>query len=107
MNKDTAVYRSFEIDAESNVIRGLSPSYDYNKAFEADSKTTSTLIFDNNRRLNILEVGRYTYNNYGYSIDLYGLYDIVDGLNVKMNKYAFKNRIAYILGRKDYQIDCY
>jgi hypothetical protein len=98
---------SFEIDAESNVIRGLSPSYDYNKAFEADSKTTSTLIFDNNRRLNILEAGRYTYNNYGCSIDLCGLYDTVDGLNVKMDKQAFKNRIAYILGRKDSQIDCY
>lgn len=98
---------SFEIDAESNVIRGLSPSYDYNKAFEADSKTTSTLIFDNNKRLNILEAGRYTYNNYSCSIDLCGLYDIVDGLNVKMNKQAFKNRIAYIIGRKDSQRDCY
>lgn len=60
-----------------------------------------------NRRLNILEAGRYTYNNYGCSIDLCGLYDIVDELNVKMNKQDFKNRIAYILGRKDSQIDCY
>ena len=99
---------AFNIDVNSNSIIGLTKSYDYNKAFQADSKSYSSLIFDGNRRLNILSAAREAYRMFGTSLNLEYLYNIIDRLELQgINKQALKNRIIYIVGKKTNQDNCY
>lgn len=98
---------SFSIDVITNTIVGISHSYDYNKAFQANIKSLSNLIFDGNRRLNILSAARKAYSEIGTSLNLEYLYNIVDRLDINIDKKALKNRILYIIGKKENQNDCY
>jgi hypothetical protein len=101
---------SFEFRDNTSQIDGLAASYDYNKAFEADSKSMSQLIFDGQKRVNILKAGMISYKNYGTTLNLQYLYNIIDEMDLKseiINKKALKNRILYIIGEKESQRDCY
>lgn len=49
---------AFSINANTNTIDGISYSYDYNKAFQANSKSYSNLIFDGSRKLNLLSAAK-------------------------------------------------
>lgn len=98
---------SFSINADTNYICGISHSYDYNKAFQADIKSYSRLIFDGNKKLNLLSAARKAYKEIGTSLKLDYLYHVIEDLNIKINKTALKNRILYITGKKNNQNDCY
>lgn len=98
---------SFSIDVVSNRIVGISHSYDSNKAFQANIKSLSNLIFDGNRRLNLLSAAKKAYSDIGTSLNLEYLYNIIDKLDIDINKTALKNRILYITGKKLNQNDCY
>lgn len=98
---------SFSIDANTNRMLGIATSYDYNKAFEATSKSMSNLLFDGYRRLNLLSAARKAYREVGTTLDISYLYNVINDLNLKLNKVALRNRLLYITGQKDNQSDCY
>ena len=98
---------AFSINANTNTIDGISYSYDYNKAFQANSKSYSNLIFDGSRKLNLLSAAKKAYNEIGTSLNLEYLYNIIDNIDIKINKNTLKNRILYIVGKKSNQNDCY
>lgn len=98
---------SFSINANTNIMNGISYSYDYNKAFQADSKSYSNLMFDGNRKLNLLSAARKAYIEIGTSLNLEYLYNIIDSININISKTALKNRILYITGEKSNQNACY
>jgi hypothetical protein len=99
---------SLQFDSNSNICTGLAPNYDYNNAFKADSKTCGNLIFDDNgKQVNILKAARLAYYKYGTTLRLQYLYEIIDNIDIPINKQALKNRILYITGQKDTQRDCY
>lgn len=98
---------SFELPSDNKYIR-LAPSYDYNNAFRADRNTMSGLMFDyNGKRVNILKAARIAYQKYGSTLRLKQLYNMIDEINIDINKQSIKNRIEYILGKRDTQRDCY
>jgi hypothetical protein len=98
---------SFEFDANTNEIIGLAPSYDYNGAFMGCNVTDSMLIFNGYYHVNILKAARIAYQNYGTTLNLNYLLDVIDNLDIDINKEAMKNRILYITGSIDNQRDCY
>lgn len=98
---------AFETNADTNQIMGLAPNFDYNNAFRATSKTMSNLMFNGYKNINILQAGREAYRKYGTTLRLEYLINIIDKLNLQINKTALKNRILYIIGQKDTQNDCY
>lgn len=98
---------AFSIDANKNIIKGLSASYDYNNAFSANSYTLSNLIFEGNKKLNLLSAARKAYREIGTSLNLKYLYEIIDYIDLEINKNALRNRIQYIIGNKSNQYDCY
>lgn len=115
---------SFLVDWESNSIIGLTPCYDYDKAFTADSKTMSNLIFDESgKKVNILRAAKLAYSTLEKPIYLERVLKAIGKTNeyynircktgpfsnigTPINKEALKNRILYITGQKDNQRDCY
>lgn len=98
---------SFEIEADTNKIIGLAPNYDYNNAFRATSKTMSNLLFNNNKKMNVLNAGREAYRRYGTTLRLKELVSVLNNTNLPINKEAIKNRVLYITGQKDTPTDCY
>jgi hypothetical protein len=101
---------SFEFGENTSEIRALAISYDYNKAFEADIKSKSNLVFDGQKRMNVLSAGRAVYREIGTTLNLQYLYNAIDEIDFNtsiVNKQALKNRILYIIGEKDNQRDCY
>lgn len=99
---------AFEFRASDNSLIGLAPSYDYNNAFKATSKSLSSLMFDSRgKKVNILKAARIAYELYGTTLKLSYLYNILDSMVIDINKEALKNRILYITGQKDNQRDCY
>ena len=98
---------AFSINSDNNDIFGISHSYDYNKAFTANSKSLSNLIFDGNKKLNLLSAARKAYSNFGTTLELGYLYNIIDDINININKESLKNRILYIIGKKSNQNNCY
>lgn len=95
---------SFAINTETNEILGLSPIYDYNKAFLTNEKTNSQTIYPN---YNILKAARLAYQEYRTTLNIDYLYNIIDDIDIPINKKALKNRILYITGKRDNQRDCY
>lgn len=98
---------AIEMDADTNRILGLTPSFDYNNSFMADSHTMSNLIFDGPKKMNILRAAKESYRLYGTTLNLRYLYDIINQLDININKQSLKNRIEYIVGIKDNQRNCY
>ena len=99
---------SYQFNADSNILVGLAPNYDFNNAFRADRNTLSGLIFDDlGKKVNLLKAARLTYQKYGTTLKLEYLYNIIDNINLPINKITLKNRILYITGKKDNQRDCY
>lgn len=98
---------SFQLDANTNRIMGLAPNYDFNNAFRADNRTMSNLIFDYNKKVNILKAARIAYQKYGSTLKLKYLHDNISNINIDINKQALKNRIEYIVGVRDTQRNCY
>lgn len=98
---------SIEIEADTNKIIGLAPNYDYNNAFKATSKTMSNLKFNGYRTINILQAARQAYYENGTTLRLSYLYQVLNSLNIPINKESMKNRIDYIVGKRDTQRDCY
>lgn len=98
---------AIEMDADTNRILGLAPSFDYNNSFMADSHTMSNLIFDGPKKMNILRAAKESYRLYGTTLNLRYLYDIINQLDININKQSLKNRIEYIVGIKDNQRNCY
>ena len=56
---------------------------------------------------NILDAAKLAYYKYGTTLRLQYLYEILDNIDIPINKQALKNRILYITGQKDTQRDCY
>lgn len=98
---------AFKIDSITNKIIGLAPNYDYNRAFKANSKSISNLLFDNNRQMNVLSAARMAYSNFGTSLNLIKLLNTIDFMDISINKDALKNRILYIIGKKSNQYNCF
>jgi hypothetical protein len=98
---------SFSIDANTNIITGIAHSYDYNKAFEADKNSKSGLLFDGYRKMSILSAAKRAYSEFGTSLRLDYLYNVLDMINIRINKDTMKNRILYIMGKKSNQDNCY
>lgn len=98
---------SFSISVDDSNIQGIAHSYDYNRAFQANYKTMSNLIFNGNRKLNLLSAAKYAYLNYGTSLNLELLYNNIDNINININKKSLRNRILYIIGKINNQNNCY
>lgn len=98
---------AFSINTKENMIISLSTSYDYNNAFTGTPNTLSDLIFEGNKKLNLLSAARKAYREIGTSLNLKYLYEIIDYIDLEINKNALKNRIQYIIGNKSNQYDCY
>lgn len=98
---------AFDINGKSGEIAGIAPSYDYNKAFQANSSSMSQLIFNGYKRMNLLTAARFTMDNYGTNLNLLNLVQNIDRIPDIINKEALLNRIYYITRRIDSQKYCY
>lgn len=98
---------AFSINTKENNLTGLATSYDYNNAFTGTPNTLSDLIFEGNKKLNLLSAARKAYREIGTSLNLKYLYEVIDYIDLEINKNALKNRIQYIIGNKSNQYDCY
>lgn len=98
---------AFEICAKTNEIIGIAPSYDYNKAFQATGQTMSQLIFNGNKRMNILIAAREAYCYFGTNLNLELLLNNLDNIPNRINKKALENRILFITGLRSSTRDCY
>lgn len=96
---------SFLVDNSTNKIVGLAPSYDYNKCFEVDQSKQSMLLPW--LHTNILNAARYCYCNLGTTLKIDYLYNVLNSLDLKINKASMLRRIEYITGLRQSAKGCY
>lgn len=98
---------SFEFNTNDNKLLGLALNYDYNNAFSATAKTLSNLMFEGKNYMNVLKAGREAYRNIGTTLYIDRLIQVLNSVDIPINKTAMLNRVKYITGQKDTQRDCY
>ena len=98
---------AFEYDAETNDLKGLAVSFDYNNCFTKGRPSNSNLLWDGYKSMNILRAARVAYRDYGITLNLNNLFNYISIVQLPINAEHLINRVNYITGVKNNTNDCF